>query len=200
MADDDEMRAYLAQQPPGSTPPPEPKKGVNPTTVVLAGIVLLVVFGIGLVVGSAVADEPTVAATSPSSTTTRKAAIDAAVEASSTTTTSTPAPPPTEPITTAPPYTPAPADFAIEVIELERQCFGSAGCNVTYRINPTYVGAVAPAPSETFTVTYDLQGGDSPESGSFTVRNGQARTSHEEHTQIPPGGALTAVPTRVLPG
>ena len=36
---------------------------------------------------------------------------------------------------------PAPEDFEISVRVTEKQCFGSAGCNVSFTIDPTYVGS-----------------------------------------------------------
>jgi hypothetical protein len=32
------------------------------------------------------------------------------------------------------------SDFEIGIKILEKKCFGSAGCSVTYRIKPKYVG------------------------------------------------------------
>jgi len=109
----------------------------------------------------------------------------------------TTAPPPVE---TAAPYVPVPTDFSLEVIELERSCFGNAGCNIVYRINPTYIGAQPPDPTERYTVTFDLQGANAAESGSFTISGGESQTAARDSTQVPPGGVLVAVPTRVLAG
>jgi hypothetical protein len=41
---------------------------------------------------------------------------------------------------TAAGFTPRKSDFEIGIKILEKKCFGSAGCSVTYRIKPEYVG------------------------------------------------------------
>src|SRR5437879_3831841 len=38
-------------------------------------------------------------------------------------------------------YTPTPDDFTIGIKVLSKQCFGSAGCNIEFRIDPSYTGA-----------------------------------------------------------
>jgi len=91
---------------------------------------------------------------------------------------------------------PAPTDFAIEVIELERSCFGSAGCNVRYTISPTYVGTALPEGE--FEVLYDVAGADQAKSDSFTVRDGQFSDISDVMVSAPECGVLTATPTRVL--
>lgn len=113
-------------------------------------------------------------------------------------------PPTTAPITTAPTtteavYMPTPADFSIEVIEVERSCFGSAGCNITYRINPTYIGATKPPKDLAYTVLYDLKGAESPKTGNFEVDGEQVKMQRQDSVSTPVGAKLTATPTRVLP-
>ena len=41
---------------------------------------------------------------------------------------------------TAAGFTPRKSDFEIGIEILEKKCFGSACCSVTYRIKPKYVG------------------------------------------------------------
>ena len=41
---------------------------------------------------------------------------------------------------TAAGFTPRKSDFEIGIKILEKKCFGSAGCSLTYRIKPKYVG------------------------------------------------------------
>ena len=94
-------------------------------------------------------------------------------------------------------YVPTPADFRIEVVETERSCFGSAGCNVRFRINPTYIGATPPDVLKSFTVVYEIRGADDPQTGSFTLSNGQVSSS-EDYVGVPPGSTLSAVVVRVL--
>lgn len=102
--------------------------------------------------------------------------------------------------TKAGPYTPVPTDFGIEILTLEQSCFGSAGCNVTYQIKVTYLGAQLPASGQTFIVSYDLLGGEDPEVGSFTIRDGTVTSSSRELIQTPPNPALSAVPKQVVKG
>lgn len=69
--------------------------------------------------------------------------------------------------TTPPPptlggYDPKPADFELTVKVLRKTCFGSAGCNVTYRVQLGYSGEELD-PSTTYEVTYEVRG---PEDGA----------------------------------
>lgn len=44
------------------------------------------------------------------------------------------------------PYVPRPEDFVLEVQVLEQKCFGSAGCNVTFRLGVAYNGEFVSTP------------------------------------------------------
>jgi hypothetical protein len=78
--------------------------------------------------------------------------------------------------TLAPSPLPAASDFIIDVKVLKKACFGSAGCNATYQIDPTYIGT-SPLAKQTFTVIYDVSGGeDGPQINNFTV-NGESSIS-----------------------
>ena len=56
-------------------------------------------------------------------------------------------------------YNPKPKDFKIGVQILEKQCFGSAGCSIAFRIVLSYVGSQS-LPAEGVTeVTYVVTGG-----------------------------------------
>lgn len=108
------------------------------------------------------------------------------------------------PAQTTPPYTPPPfraepSDFVVDVHVLEKKCFGSAGCNVTYQIEPLYKG-VTPLPSsgET-TVTYEVKGAEDQIINTFTIRGTQVTFDSEERTQTKRSGdELTAEATRVV--
>ncbi|WP_329215197.1 hypothetical protein OG352_06270 [Streptomyces sp. NBC_01485] len=54
-----------------------------------------------------------------------------------------------------------PADFTIELRTTKRQCFGSAGCNVTVEPNLTYVGIGDIDPSVVYSITYEIRGDES---------------------------------------
>jgi hypothetical protein len=77
------------------------------------------------------------------------------------------------------PYTPVASDFKITVKVLSKQCFGSAGCSLTYRIKPAYSG---PSLSEdtTYTVTYRVTGGESPQVNNFELTGDEASFPSEE--------------------
>ena len=99
--------------------------------------------------------------------------------------------------TTMPPYEPQPADFQIGIVETERSCFGSAGCNITYRIDVTYVGAQPIDSSASYTVVYEVHGGDDLQTKNFEIRGSDIEYS-EEIIGTPPNPSLSAVAVRVL--
>ncbi len=63
---------------------------------------------------------------------------------------------------------PRPEDFKLAVRITDKQCFGNAGCNVTYKVVPDYNG---PALGEgAWEVTFRVKGPEAgAEIGSFTV-------------------------------
>lgn len=85
---------------------------------------------------------------------------------------------------TAPPakpasHTPTTAEVALAVKILSKQCFGSAGCNVTYRIEVAYTGA----PLETgrvYEVTYEVAGLSDPATNTFRLHEATAEVEEEE--------------------
>src|SRR4051794_37761822 len=85
--------------------------------------------------------------------------------------------PSAEPVT----FNPTKKDFKITVKVREKKCFGSAGCNITYRINPDYVGDVEfPDTGET-EVFYKIRGAEDPIENYFTVDSeGSAHFDSEE--------------------
>ncbi|MGV0742283.1 hypothetical protein [Mycolicibacterium sp. XJ870] len=93
---------------------------------------------------------------------------------------------------------PVPADFVIGVIVTEQKCFGSAGCNYRYTINPQYVSA-NPLPDKT-TVVFKVTGGDQDQIGNFTI-NGDGTATFDRETSIsgPEGADLRATVTQVIP-
>ena len=99
-----------------------------------------------------------------------------------------PAPTPartTPALLTTPPETPPviePAWWHLTVKILEKKCFGSAGCNVTYRIDPKYDGELDP--SRTYRMTYEVSGvEDGPQINNFTVTGTEASIPSEESAQ-----------------
>jgi len=94
---------------------------------------------------------------------------------------------------------PTAADFLVDVVVTKQHCFGSAGCNVTYTLNPQYIGAKE-LPEKT-TVIYKITGGDQDQVGNFTIdKSGMASFDRETMISAPEGANLQAVVTAVLPG
>lgn len=103
------------------------------------------------------------------------------------------------PTTTRAGYAPTPADFKLEVVELSKKCFGSAGCLVTFQLNVTYLGAHLPDPARTFTAIYDVTGGDQPMTNRLTINGDQVSTPSEEMIQTSgPDAVLVATVTRTM--
>lgn len=114
-------------------------------------------------------------------------------EAAAPTTTAT-----TLPTTTAPPpHTPTPEDFQLEVIETSRSCFGSAGCNIKYKINPTYTGPTIDS-SKSYTIIYEVTGAEDLKTDNFTMRGDKWSGSSEDFVSAPTGAVLAAKVTRVV--
>ena len=77
------------------------------------------------------------------------------------------------------PDMPVAEDFVIDLRVTEKKCFGSAGCNVTVSIDPSYVGT-GPLP-ESFQVTYEIRGGeDGPQVNTFSVKDDTISYDGEE--------------------
>lgn len=104
----------------------------------------------------------------------------------------------TAPVSAAPTATPAVSvpvtsdDFLIDVTVLKQKCFGSAGCNVTYTIDPTYLGLSSALEGRSFTVIYEITGGKSQEIDSFTVDGTSVSYTKESTTQTPSADAVLA--------
>lgn len=86
------------------------------------------------------------------------------------------------PTNTVPLYTPPapkPTDFTLTTKTLSKECFGSAGCNVTYRIKASWTGSLDPA--KTYEVSYEVRGvEDGPAVGTIDVTGDSYETSDEE--------------------
>lgn len=79
-----------------------------------------------------------------------------------------------EPEPAQPVYEPEPDDFEVGTSVKEQQCFGTAGCNVTLKIIPEYVGSQIPDESTTWEITYEIRGiEDSPLIDTFSLEDGE---------------------------
>lgn len=92
---------------------------------------------------------------------------------------------------------PSPEDFVIDLRTIEKKCFGSAGCNVTVSIDPTYVGTGSLP--DAFKVTYEIRGGeDGPQVNTFSVEGDTVSYDGEERISTSSSDAeLEAVATDV---
>lgn len=76
-------------------------------------------------------------------------------------------------------YVPKPSDFVIRIKVRAKQCFGSAGCLITYRIDPSYRGRPFRG---SYDITYRVSGDESgPQTNTFTIDEaGNASFDSEE--------------------
>ncbi|WP_139057679.1 hypothetical protein [Tsukamurella pseudospumae] len=92
-----------------------------------------------------------------------------------------------------------PEDFTIKVIVTSSKCFGSAGCNVRYTIDPTYVGPIGALAGRELTVIYTVSGGEAPVIDRFTLKGTQMRYTEESSISTESSGyELSAEVTNVL--
>jgi hypothetical protein len=172
------------------TPMPAPsKKGLGGLAVSLIAVGSLAVGCIG---GGIVTESGGGTVSAPVATTTVTAPAEAAAAAPAA------APAAEETPTEEPtPDAPKPSDFKLKVQTITKECFGSAGCIVTYRVKPTWSKAYDP--DTTYTVSYKLTGGEDPAVGSFEVTGDTASYDSENSIQTPSSSSvLKAKPTQVL--
>jgi hypothetical protein len=77
-------------------------------------------------------------------------------------------------------FTPRKTDFRIGIKILQKTCLGSAGCSISFQIEPTYVGSQALPSTGTIEVTYSILGAEDPIENTFSIVNGQANYDKEE--------------------
>ena len=109
-------------------------------------------------------------------------------------------PPATTPRTTLappPPSVPTPKEFTINVVVTEQNCEPGPGCAYKYTIEPKYVG-FHPLPTTPFTVKYEVQGGNQPQPGEFTVEGNEANILKDVIIEGPPAARLQAVVLQVI--
>jgi len=96
-----------------------------------------------------------------------------------------------------PPSVPTPKEFTINVVVTEQNCQPGGGCAYKYTIEPKYVG-FHPLPATPFTVKYEVQGGNQPQPGEFTVEGSQAKILKDVVLEGPPAARLQAVVLQVI--
>ncbi|MGA7050815.1 MAG: hypothetical protein WBZ37_05990 [Mycobacterium sp.] len=96
---------------------------------------------------------------------------------------------------------PNPSDFKVKVTVIKQDCYGTAGCNVTFVIEPSYVGFKT-LPKRTFRVLFTITGGGSPKSDSFTVTDNGTHMRFTKEGTISTDGSdepvITAAVTQVI--
>ena len=153
------------------------------------------IFALGVIVGAAPSSNSTTDASSPAPTVTVTAPNTGPSPDPVVTPTNKPSVPPPAPKVTAPTV----KDFKLTVKTLTKQCFGSAGCNVTFRILVTYSGPELD-PSKEYEVLYEVRGGeDGPIANKLTVSGGESSVDEEEMVSTPKSSTkLVAVVTDLL--
>jgi hypothetical protein len=96
-----------------------------------------------------------------------------------------------------PPSVPTPKEFTIKVVVTEQNCQPGPGCAYKYTIEPKYIG-FHPLPPTPFTVKYEVQGGNQPQPGEFTVEGSQAKIFKDVVLEGPPAAQLQAVVVAVI--
>lgn len=95
---------------------------------------------------------------------------------------------------------PTPEDFTLTVNELSRKCFGSAGCNVTFSIKLTNVGAHEFDPAKNYKLVYTINGAEDPYTNNLTISGDSYSYEEEEFTQVKNSSTkLTATITAIIP-
>ena len=95
------------------------------------------------------------------------------------------------------PSVPTPKEFTINVVVTEQNCPPDGGCAYKYTIEPKYIG-LHPLPTTPFTVKYEVQGGNQPQPGEFTVEGSQAKILKDVVLEGPPAARLQAVVLQVI--
>jgi hypothetical protein len=95
-------------------------------------------------------------------------------------------------------HEPAKEDFTLTVKTLEKECFGSAGCNITFRVVLEFVNDIMLDPSKTYEITYDVKGGDEPLTNTLKLTGENYEHDDEEFISTSKSSAkLKAVITDV---
>lgn len=132
--------------PPPQAPPPTPNRSRNGIIIGAAAAVIAAIIGTGIVVVQATNDDSKPAASSAETSAPAEDIVTPAAEE--------PTPEPTFAELTA-------DDFEMTLRTTERQCFGSAGCNVTVEPKLSYLGIEDIDPDAVYEITYEIKGDES---------------------------------------
>ncbi|SEF16061.1 hypothetical protein [Jiangella alba] len=91
-----------------------------------------------------------------------------------------------------------PEDYLLTIKVLEQSCFGSAGCNVTYRIEVTSLYLEEVDPNATYELTYEVQGGEDTRINTLQITGATYSVDEQEMVSTPSEATeLVAVVTAV---
>ena len=77
-------------------------------------------------------------------------------------------------------------DFDLTVKTLSKECFGSAGCNIEFRIELAYNGnSDRLDPDGVYELTYEIRGGDDPYINTMRIEGDQYMTDESEFIGTP---------------
>lgn len=157
--------------PPGKPPK---RKRFGWVAVIVAAVVALF---LGVGIGAAGDDAPSTAEPAPTVTVTEQADPDPGPEPDFT----------EEPTEEPEPagYEPKKSDWNVKVKITDKQCFGSAGCSIDYKIDPQYVGSRELPDVGVIEVTYEITGDEDPIIGTFTVEGTRAEFDEEGSMSTP---------------
>ncbi|HHV20802.1 MAG TPA: hypothetical protein GXZ30_04585 [Propionibacterium sp.] len=113
------------------------------------------------------------------------------------------APAPQPATTTATTPTPSPertysaSDWTLQVEILRKQCFGSAGCNIRYQVEPVWAGSGA-VPTGNTRLTYKVDGAESETIGTIEINGPKANVREESASTAEESDVLTATVTKLV--
>lgn len=164
--------SFQQPPPPWAPQPPKKKNRALPWILGIVGGIVGLCMILGVIGAIAGGDSTKTNGSGKPLTTATTAAEDAATEA---------APAATTPKSSQKPKA---ADFKLTAKVTKKDCFGSAGCNVEFRVACTYSGPPLDD-STTWLVTYEINGvDDAPEVGSLEL-TGDTFSSEEESVGTP---------------
>jgi hypothetical protein len=170
---------------PGQAKPAEQNRFRLLALILPAVLAAVVAFAAGIGIGAAGRDT-----TTPEPTVTVTQTVEGPVDGGGTPTEEPTQEPSTEP--TEATYNPKRKDFKIAINVLKKTCYGELGCDVYFRIVPSYVGSQSFPAEGTTEVTYEVTGGKDPITNTFKVDGDGTVTFDEEES------AEIASPSRKL--
>jgi hypothetical protein len=93
-------------------------------------------------------------------------------------------------------YNPKPKDFKIGIKILKKTCYGELGCDVDFRIVPSYVGRQSFPAEGTTEVTYEVTGGKDPITNTFEV-DGEGTVTFDEEESAEIASSSTTLVAKV---